>query len=443
MKKKLADTRSICPVCLRTLPAQRVSENGKVYLEKECPEHGFFRALIFEAEENYLQWNSTEINTKPDFHETETAKGCPHDCGLCPEHKQQACCVVIDVTDRCNQNCAYCFASSDKYGREECEPTVSQIHRTLCDLLKKTPERPFNIQLSGGEPTVREDLFTIIKITKELRYPYIQLNTNGMRLTEEGYCEKLQDAGLSAVFLQFDGTEEEIYRKIRGQELLSVKKKALEEIKKAGLSAVLVVTVVPGVNDENIDEIIRFAAEGLPFIRGIHFQPVSYMGRFPHEPRDEDRITLDGLIRRIEEQTGGAMERKHFLPLTSGSCYCSFHGRFIYTEDGNYLPISTNPEGACCEKAAIVKARNFIEKQWEWTPDTKNPAGGSGGDLSDFEYFADRVKNYGMSITAMGFQDRWNLDLDRLEKCRVHVSAEDGKLIPFCAYNNIYRKNQG
>ncbi len=444
MKKHLSDTKSICPVCLKTIPAQRVSENGKIYLEKECAEHGFYRALIWDKEESYYTWRSQEINTRPEVFESKTENGCPHDCGLCEEHIQQACCVVIELTDKCNQNCAYCFADASLHEKSETEPSFDEIKQTLIDLLKKSGDRPFNIQLSGGEPTLREDLFDIIKLAKDLGYPYIQLNTNGMRLAEEGYCQGLQQAGLSSVFLQFDGTEDPVYEKLRGQKLLSIKKKALEEIKKVGLSAVLVVTVVPGANDESIGEIIRFAADGLPHIRGIHFQPVSYMGRFPEEPREEDRVTLDRLIQLISEQTGGEMQREQFLPLTSGSCFCSFHGRFVYTEDRTFLPISANPAAACCEKTAIIKARNFIGKQWEWSPEQYKKQEdemetGSKGTMEDFDYFTERVRNFGMSITAMGFQDRWNMDIERLQRCRVHVATREGKLIPFCAYYNIHR----
>ncbi|MDD2484132.1 MAG: radical SAM protein [Eubacteriales bacterium] len=444
MKKLLSETKSICPICLKTIAAQRVSENGKVYLQKECAEHGSFRALIWGDETSYLGFKTQEINTRPEVFERSPEKGCPHDCGLCTEHKQQACCIVLELTQKCNQNCHYCFASSSEQIQSGEEPSLAEIKQTLLDLLKKSGDRPFNLQLSGGEPTLREDLFEIIKMAKELGYPYIQLNTNGMKLTEPGYCEALAAAGLSSVFLQFDGTTEAIYEKIRGQNLLEIKKKALNEIKQAGLSAVLVVTVVPGANEDTIGDIIDFAAKGLPYIRGIHFQPVSYMGRFPAEPQDKDRITLDRLIELIEEQTQGAMKRSQFLPLSSGNCYCSFHGRFVYTKEGSFLPISANPTQACCEKMAIIKARNFIEKQWEWSPDEYRVQDGSKNeyeeaDMTDFDYFTERVTNFGMSITAMGFQDRWNLDLERLQKCRVHIATKEGTLIPFCSYYNIHK----
>lgn len=441
MKSKITDTASICPICLKTIPAERVIRNGAVYLEKNCPEHGFFEALIWQDAATYRTWRTEEINTKPTITDTKTVNGCPHDCGLCPAHLQQACCVLIEVTEKCNQHCRYCFANSSPENTRANDLSLLEIRELFKKLLAESQDRPYNIQLSGGEPTLRNDLPEIIRLAKELGFPYIQLNTNGLRLAEPGYCDTLYAAELSSVFLQFDGTTDEIYETIRGEKLLEIKLAALEEIKKAGLSAVLVVTVVPGINDKNVGEIIRFAAEGLPYIRGIHFQPVAYMGRFPKAPADEDRITLDCLIRLIEEQTGGSMNRSQFIPLSTGSSYCSFHGRFVYTEEKTFLPISAKHEAACCEKTAIIKARNFIGRQWEWQPseETKqnNTVSTEKKDFDNFDYFLQRVSNYGMSITAMGFQDCWNMDLERLQRCRVHVADKSGKLIPFCAYYNL------
>ncbi|MGI6727753.1 MAG: radical SAM (seleno)protein TrsS [Anaerovoracaceae bacterium] len=443
MVKILSETKSICPVCLKTIYAVRVLRDGKIYLEKECAQHGFFRVLIWEGEQEFLDWKNTESNSKPEIFDTEVQSGCPHDCGLCPKHQQQACCVLIEVTNRCNQNCPYCFAESEE--DREGDLTPSEIKKIYRSLLNRSKDRPFNIQLSGGEPTVRDDLPYIINMGKNLGFPYIQLNTNGVRLAEEeAYCRELKQVGLSSVFLQFDGTNDEIYEKIRGQKILNVKTKAIENLTKVGLSIVLVVTVVPGINDSNVGEIIKFAAEGMPYIRGIHFQPVSYFGRFPKEPKDEDRITLQQLIHLIEKQTNGQMKREQFIPLSTGHSFCSFHGRFVVMEDGSYHPISAKPEAACCEKTAIIKARDYIKKQWEWQKTTneninKNNKLSQQYDFSEWDKYIERIKDYGMSITAMGFQDCWNLDLERLQKCRVHVAVKSGKLIPFCAYNNIYR----
>lgn len=50
-------TKSLCPVCLRLLEAEKVTGQGGIYLEKRCPEHGKFSVLIWEGElSGYLRW---------------------------------------------------------------------------------------------------------------------------------------------------------------------------------------------------------------------------------------------------------------------------------------------------------------------------------------------------------------------------------------------------
>ncbi|HHX13930.1 MAG TPA: radical SAM protein [Clostridiales bacterium] len=434
MRQLPQNTESICPLCHRRLPAVRKQVNGQVRLERECPEHGFFSTLIAESAAAYLAWQTSELLTRPLQAETETQNGCPHDCGLCPEHLQQACCVVVEVTSRCDQGCAYCFADSvsSPIQNSNQDLSLAELEQLLQSLLNKTEDRPFNIQFSGGEPTLRDDLPELVARTQEMGFPYIQLNTNGQRLSEDiDYCRRLAAAGLSSVFLQFDGTEAAIYSKLRGRATLDSKLQAIENMKTVGLSIVLAVTVVPGVNDDQIGKLIDFAAAGLPWIRGLHFQPVTYLGRYPTEPADVDRLSIFKLMSLIEEQTNGRMRREHFLPLATGSPYCSFHGRFIYEIDGTVRAISQASGPACCEKAAIVKARDFIGKQWQRSrrPDNQTDA------FDDsFDGWLNKLEQRTLSLTAMGFQDSWTLDLERLKRCRVHVATSDGKLIPFCSY---------
>ena len=79
---------------------------------------------------------------------------------------------------------------------------------------------PFNLQISGGEPTVRDDLPELIRMGREKGFTFFQLNTNGLRLAEEpGYAEALKEAGLSCVFLQFDGVDDSVYEVLRGRAL--------------------------------------------------------------------------------------------------------------------------------------------------------------------------------------------------------------------------------
>ena len=461
---------SICPICNRKVPVERYAENGGIYDVKICPEHGKFKSIIWQGEPAYEEWISPGSNTKPFRANTQTEAGCPFDCGICPDHEQEACCVLIELTRRCNQHCPYCYADSSKTEGEtgpepgsktaseenksaeiyEDDPTLEEIHDIYSFLLEQSPGRPFNIQLSGGEPTIRDDLPQIVEIGRKMGFPYIQLNTNGKRLAEDRpYVKALKEAGLSSVFMQFDGLSDHIYFKTRGQKLLRIKEQAIENCAEEDLGVVLVMTVVPKVNDHKVGDIIKFAVERRPHVRGIHFQPVSYFGRFPAAPADEDRITIPQLIRAIESQTNGAIRRESFVPLATGHPLCSFHGNFLVQEDGSLTPLS-NRENAggntcCCSKTnSIVRARDYIARKWSWDGGAIHSNSGENDvyDLSDWDQLIQNMQRNSFSLTAMAFQDAWNLDLERLRRCRVHVATKDRKLIPFCSYNILHRDSE-
>ncbi|NTV91303.1 MAG: radical SAM protein, partial [Clostridiales bacterium] len=361
---------SICPVCLDRIPASKVRAGDDVYMEKECPEHGSFRTILWRGKPSYEDWYSSKSPEKPDKTNTPINKGCPFDCGLCPSHKQQSCCVLLEVTGRCNLSCPFCFASAGE-ANTSCvsfnnDPTLQELRICLQNLMDSAGA--CNLQLSGGEPTVRDDLPEIISMAKEMGFSFIQLNTNGIRLAvDAGYAAELGKAGLSVVFLQFDGTRDDINIKIRGRKLLDEKIAAVENCSKSGLGVVLVPTLIPGVNADNIGDMIRFGADRQPTVRGIHFQPVSYFGRFPESPSDDQRLTLPEVMRAIEKQTDGSLKVENFVPSGCESTLCSFHGDFLMTKDEKPVPLSRKTEtSSCCSgtESSVIKARNYVSRRW-------------------------------------------------------------------------------
>jgi uncharacterized radical SAM superfamily Fe-S cluster-containing enzyme len=457
----LKSTESVCPECLKRIPAQKEIDNDRVYLVKECPDHGGFRVLVWQGEPAYESWTDPKLPTTPQVCATKTDLGCPFDCGLCPDHRQETCCVLLEVTARCNLRCPICFANADS--NIAADPDISVIESWYRKLLDSGG--PFNIQLSGGEPTMRDDLPEIISLGHQLGFDYIQLNTNGLRLGKEpNYAEELSNAGLNNVFLQFDGMNDEIYKSLRGAPLIDVKIAAIDNCAKNGIGVVLVPTVVRDVNLSNIGHIIRFAIERMPDVRGVHFQPISYFGRYPSEPPVE-RITIPELLREIEKQTEGILKTKNFLPAGAENARCSFHGNFVLMPDG-LKPLTSVQNAKCCTRPKIAsesskKTRLYVAKQWSApkccsgqepllnTLDNGQHNAGAGINISSLDVFLDRVKSHTLAISGMAFQDAWTLDLDRLRECNVLVFNPDGRLIPFCAYNltskngnGLYRKHE-
>lgn len=449
----LGATESVCPVCLKRIPASKVQVEDNVYLEKDCADHGRFRTIIWRGQPDYQSWGRSKVSVRPEVCLTDVRQGCPFDCGLCPEHRQSTCCVLLEVTSRCNLSCPVCFAEANGQGDD---PDLAKIEKMYRKLM--ATGGPYNIQLSGGEPTVRDDLPEIIRLGKSIGYEFLQINTNGLRLASDfSYVKSLKEAGLSCVFLQFDGTDDSIYREIRGKVLLELKKQAIENCCQAELGVVLVPTLVPNINVDNIGGIIQFAIDSMPAVRGVHFQPVSYFGRYPKQPADEDRITIPEVLREIEKQTDGRMLAADFQSPSAENAYCSFNGNFVLMDDGK-LKSWRDPNRSCCcgqpQQERVKKAQKFVAKHWSAPQNNRKVETGPSVKTSQmfrvdsFDVFLDRLDRYSLAISGMAFQDVWNLDLERLRECFIHVISENCKVIPFCAFNMtdcqgkaLYRSN--
>ncbi len=434
----LSETESICPECFAVVPARRVGRGDRIFLKKTCPEHGSYETVIWRGHPAFSSWVSPKTPSCPENPSTLVEKGCPLDCGLCAGHRQHTCTALIEVTQRCNLRCAFCFA--DAGNKNKSDPALEDLKEQFDRLLAVAG--PCNVQLSGGEPTLRDDLPEIAAMGRSRRFSFIQINTNGLRLAKDpSYVKALKDAGVASVFLQFDGMEDSVYLKLRGRELLREKRLAVEHCAGHGIGVVLVPTIVPGLNTRQIGPIIEFAFRELPAIRGVHFQPVSYFGRYPSPPGDEDRITIPEIIAEIETQTGGRIRAEHFKPSGCENALCSFHGNFVLLADGSLRPWTQRQSQDCGCKPIFAaegaaKARRFVTRFWSQPAEKQvHSVCGQVQSLGAWDEFLNRAGTHSLCISGMAFQDAWNLDLDRLKDCCVHVVHPDGRLIPFCAYN--------
>ena len=429
-------TESVCPVCLQKLPAQRISLGEEVYLEKTCPTHGEFRTLIWRGNPDIVTWVNLKTPSHPAVCYTDIKQGCPYDCGLCPAHRQHTCTALLEVTQRCNLNCSICFA--DAGGNCGSDPSLALVESWYQAV--RDASGPCNIQLSGGEPTLRDDLPDIVSLGRRMGFDFIQINTNGLRLASDpSYAVKLSQAGLSSAFLQFDGTDESIYEQLRGQKLLEQKKAAIRNCADANIGVVLVPTLVPSVNIGNIGSILRFAIAHMPTVRGVHFQPVSYFGRYAGMTVPQERITIPDILRRIEQQMDGAVTTSDFRPPGCEHALCSFHGKFITLPDGTLKSVGME-SNSCCQKTqtaaeGATKTKRFVSLHWgaPQVPAVETSANPS--EYSEWDHFIDYARSHTLTISGMAFQDAWSLDLERLKSCCIHVVSPDGRLIPFCAYN--------
>ena len=439
----LSTTDSVCPECLARIPAQRVQRGDDVYLRKVCVTHGTFETIVWRGQPAYTDWARPKIPAHPKKPFTPIDRGCPFDCGLCADHCQQTCTALLEVTQRCDLRCPFCFASAGSASISD--PDLNTIDHWYRRLLEAGG--PYNIQLSGGEPTLRDDLPDIVALGTSLGFNFIQLNTNGLRLAREaGYVQRLKAAGLSSVFLQFDGTRDDIFQQMRGVKLLDRKRAALEHCAEAGLGVVLVPTLVPGVNTDDLGNLIDFALQYFPAVRGVHFQPVSYFGRYPQAPADADRITIPEVMRAIEAQTQGRIKVENFTTSGCENALCSLHGNFVVMPNGDLRPWTQPTNAGCCApqpaEVGAAKTRNFVATYWSSTANIVSPDAIGTSPFGEWDVFLARTKTHTFCISGMAFQDAWNLDLDRLRDCCIHTVSPDGRLIPFCAYNLTDRHGQ-
>ena len=433
----VGETESLCPVCLRVIPAKKVAEEDNVYLEKSCPEHGDYKILIWRGVELYEDSYRFDVKrTPPQNFLVDSQKGCPYDCGPCPKHRQHVCIVVMEVTNRCNLRCPVCFAgSNERYRYEPDLDTIKEMYETVV----KYVEKPIDLQISGGEPTLRDDLQDIIALGKEMGIDYIELNTNGIRLARDiEYFRELKESGIDALYFSFDGLTDEVYRKTNGMDLLDLKLKAVKNSADLEVGVILVPVIIPKVNYDQIGSIIQFAKKWIPTTVGVHFQPVSYFGRFPCTPTDGDRVTIPDILNAIEVQTGGELKVENFTPTSCPNIHCDVRNYSILLENGTLFPLTNRSRRTSADvkdKDVARKTRRALRDLWKY-PEAKESAGrvcecipGSWAELLE------RAGKYYLTVSAMAFQDVWTIELERVLDCCIYEVTPDKRLIPFCLFN--------
>jgi uncharacterized radical SAM superfamily Fe-S cluster-containing enzyme len=329
-------TRSICPECLEPIDAEVYEENDQIWMRKSCEEHGQFKDKL-SSSAKYYKWTHWAIKDKdgtvvwkfdkdgeanPPDCAMEDERGCPYNCGLCPEHLSTCSLALIDLTNRCNFNCNFCYANVQKSGYLV-EPSLEEIDRIMKHFRNK-PIPAIAIMFTGGEPTVRKDFPEICKMAKDNGFKEVIVATNGFGFQKKNggleWTKKVKEAGLDTLYFQFDGINDSTYEKTRAiKNLMSYKQRVIDNCRKAGFdSIVLVATIAKGVTDIEVGNIIQYAIDNVDVVRGITFQPVSLCGRITHEERQDLRITNADVLKVIEEQTAGKISMENaWYPLTT------------------------------------------------------------------------------------------------------------------------------
>ncbi len=494
------ETDSLCPTCVkearevilrgdadwRTLLTDKPGEiratirerDGAVVMDKTCPKHGAFTDTIA-IDAAFLRrieglFAGRDVEMTPDK---------IHNHGSSTIRYGRGAVLTVDLTNRCNMMCDPCFMDANQVGYVH-ELSWEEIKQILDDAADVRPRRQMSIQFSGGEPTLSPHFLDAIRYARQKGYFAVQCATNGLRFAQEpGFAKQAREAGLRIAYLQFDGVTNASngHRKISN--LYDVKLRAIEELSAAGIDVILVVTIVNGVNNDQVGPIVEFAVENADKITVVSFQPVSFTGRdedISDELRFKQRYTLSHLARDIAQQTGVTDPMRDWFPLSAlspfgdvvdvldgpdkewGQLNCGCHPNcgigtvlFVNKKTKQMVPLLDflDVEGILRDMRAIVDAGRG--KAWakaqlvatvlrHYRPEKAPPnfnmktllkqfmsqTGAAHAGESDAKEYEWRV----LFVAGMWFQDLFNYDFRRTEMCIIPYGTQMGE-ISFCAFN--------
>ncbi len=441
-------TNSICSTCWRKLEAKIIFQDEKVYMLKTCPDHGREKVLISTDIAYYkMTRDFNKPGDMPKKFGTKVERGCPYDCGLCSDHEQHSCVSIIELTDRCNLTCPTCYASSSpSHGRHR---TLAEIE-TMLDIVVKSEGEPDVVQLSGGEPTLHPDFFTVMDMAKARPIRHLMINTNGLRIARElAFAERLARymPGIE-VYLQFDSFSPEVLKTLRGEDLTAIRRQAVENLNRFNISTTLVVTLQKGLNDHEIGDILRYA-RSQPCVRGVTFQPTQAAGRTePFDPAT-GRITLSEVRQAILDQYDvfsaadlvpvpchpDAIMMGYALKLGEETAPLTryFSPEELLSTSRNTVNFETMPE-VHAKLVGLFSTGNSPQDCTEKIADIMcclpQVDTGTFGGLSYSNLFR---------VIVMKFYDAHDFDVRGVKKTCVHIVHKDGRIIPFDTMNLFYR----
>jgi uncharacterized radical SAM superfamily Fe-S cluster-containing enzyme len=444
----LGATRSLCPHCRRVVDAKIVTRHGRVYFRKHCPEHGLVEDFVCSDVAYYDRHEYNQPARLPQAYGTDRDRGCPHDCGLCPDHEQHTCIALIEITSGCNLKCPMCFAESGPGGT----PIDFATYTRMVDRYVYLEGIPDVLQISGGEPTVHPELVRMVRYAYDSPIQQVMINTNGIRLARDpALAEALAPMrDRFEVYLQFDGLEPGTQTRLRGEDLLDVKLAALDVLKRHDIRCTLVCTVDHATNLHEVGALVKFGL-ARPEVRGISFQLATYCGRHIDPGDLEKRVTMPDLVRAIVAQTGGLVAESDFYPLPCAHPNCHMMS-YLYRGGPSPVPISrmidvTRHMDLIANSIIYTpaRARQLVSKYLESAGGCGCSPGGCGPADPALDEFVVKALTETLNgthvfrITLTAFLDAHTFDTRRVMKCCLAHLLPSGHMVPFCAYNTLYR----
>jgi uncharacterized radical SAM superfamily Fe-S cluster-containing enzyme len=331
------ETDSLCPTCVRearqeildgkkdvsVLLNEKVGEikatilerDGKILMVKDCPLHGHFEDVM--AVDTAFFKHLEDVFPGRDIRAHNDEK--LHNHGSSTIKHGRGAVLTVDLTNRCNMMCDPCFMDANQVGFVH-ELSWDDIKMVLDNAISIKPRRQMSVQFSGGEPTISPYFLDAVRYARKIGYNSVQAATNGIEFAKDpAFAKAAADAGLRYAYLQFDGIGNAANSHRRVGNLFDVKLRAIENLHGAGVDIVPVVTIVNGVNNEQVGRIIEFALDNPKTINFLSFQPVSFTGRdeeVTDERRHAQRYTLSHLAHDVKNQTGLGEPTRDWFPIS-------------------------------------------------------------------------------------------------------------------------------
>ncbi|HLJ15152.1 MAG TPA: radical SAM protein [Bryobacteraceae bacterium] len=473
------------------IKAQIVERDGKIMMVKDCPKHGHFEDVM--AIDPAFFKHLEEVFPGRDIRAHNDEK--LHNHGTSTIKHGRGSVLTVDLTNRCNMMCDPCFMDANQVGFVH-ELTWDDIKTLLDNAISIKPRRQMSVQFSGGEPTLSPYFLDAVRYARKVGYNSVQAATNGIEFAKSPeFCRAAAEAGLRYAYLQFDGIGNAANSHRAVGNLFDVKLRAIENLWTNGVDIVPVITIINGINNEQVGAVVRFALDNPKKIPFLSFQPVSFTGRdeaITDERRKAQRYTLSHLAHDVKAQTGLGVPTRDWFPISFMSTFSDF-ADLVHGPDANWGQLSCG----CHPNCGIGMAVMCDKETKEAVPVTaflnadrlaKDVAAVNDGarsrklsvlgvtlallrnydpfhaprhfKLSDLVAKFDKCfgmsgKSYGkvtadrtradidrrradrwnfLFIAGMWFQDLFNYDFRRTEQCIIPYATQEGE-ISFCAYN--------
>src|SRR2546423_606343 len=509
------ETDSLCPTCVREarqeildgkkdvsvllnekvgeIKASILERDGKILMVKDCPIHGHFEDVMAIDTEFFKHLEEVFPGRDIRAHNDEKL----HNHGTSTVKYGRGSALTIDLTNRCNMMCDPCFMDANQVGFVH-ELSWDDIKTLLDNAISIKPRRQMSVQFSGGEPTLSPYFLQAVAYAREVGYTSVQAATNGIEFAKSPeFCRKAAEAGLRYAYLQFDGIGNAANQHRKVGNLFDVKLRAIENLYANGVDIIPVITILNGINNEQVGRIVQFALDNPKKIPFLSFQPVSFTGRdegITDERRAAQRYTLSHLAHDVKKQTGLGEPARDWFPISFMSTFSDW-GDLVRGPDSHWgqLACGCHPNcgtgmalmidkftGEAIPMTAFLRAGQFARDLAEVNDAARGPMlsifGMTLALLRNYDPFMapkrfrliDLLRKFGkkfgigarrtflgkqraetlaeavnrrrtdrwnfLFIAGMWFQDLFNYDFRRTEMCIIPYATQEGE-ISFCAYN--------